>query len=147
MWSLTNGKKVINLPKLPRNEASSWFWDVIKATRLEPPTRTNYNIIDHDLMTTFAERWHSKTNTFHLPIGEVGITLDDVQCPLHLPITGPFLNHDRLRRIEGVELVHKNLGIDDILSIMSYINQNSVKPHISPNDGYTNSSKYNKSGL
>ncbi|MCI57219.1 serine/threonine-protein phosphatase 7 long form-like protein, partial [Trifolium medium] len=30
----------------------------------------------------------SKTSTFHLPLGDLGITLDDVQCLLHLPIQG-----------------------------------------------------------
>ncbi|GAU28943.1 hypothetical protein TSUD_59560 [Trifolium subterraneum] len=34
-----------------------------------------------------------ETDTFHLPIGEVTITLDDVSCLLHIPITGEMLNH------------------------------------------------------
>lgn len=111
MRSLANGKKVINLPKLPRYVA--WFWDAVTETGLEPLTRTNYSIIDHGLMTAFADRWHPETDTFHLPIGEAGITLDDVQCLLHLPITGPFLNHEKLTRYEAVELVHRNLGIPE----------------------------------
>ncbi|MCI58298.1 serine/threonine-protein phosphatase 7 long form-like protein, partial [Trifolium medium] len=56
-----------------------WFWDPIVALGLEPLTRTNYSILDHGVLTAFAERWHPETITFHLPVGEVGITLDDVQ--------------------------------------------------------------------
>ncbi|MCH98471.1 putative IMP dehydrogenase/GMP reductase, partial [Trifolium medium] len=111
MRSVPNGRKVINLPKFPRHV--EWFWDAIHATGLEPLTRTNYGIIDHGLMTAFADRWHPETHTFHLPIGEVGITLDDVQCLLHLPITGPFLNHEKMQKYVAVDLVHRNLGIDE----------------------------------
>jgi hypothetical protein len=113
MWSVANENKVINLPKLPRNQESSWFWDVITATGLEPLTRTNYSIIDYGLMTTFAERWHPETNIFHLPIGEVAITLDDVQCLPHFSITGPFLSNERMRKDEGMDLVQRNLGLDE----------------------------------
>jgi hypothetical protein len=113
MRSLANEKKVINLPKLPRTDDNSWFWDAVTATGLEPLTRTNYSVVDHDLMPALAERWHSETKTFHLPIGEAGITLDDVQCLLHISTTGSFLNYKRLRRTEGIELVVRNLGIDE----------------------------------
>ncbi|GAU37261.1 hypothetical protein TSUD_319150 [Trifolium subterraneum] len=40
-----------------------------------------------------GERWQPETGTFHLPIGEMTITLDDVSCLLHIPITGKMLNH------------------------------------------------------
>jgi len=35
-----------------------------------------------------VKRWHGETSTFHLPVGELTITLDDVSSLLHLPITG-----------------------------------------------------------
>ncbi|MCH98345.1 serine/threonine-protein phosphatase 7 long form-like protein, partial [Trifolium medium] len=50
--------------------------------------RCSFKIIDSSLVSAFAERWHQETNTFHLPIGEMTITLDDVSCLLHLPISG-----------------------------------------------------------
>ena len=34
------------------------------------------------------ESWHGETSTFHLPVGELTITLDDVSSLLHLPIAG-----------------------------------------------------------
>jgi hypothetical protein len=103
MWSLANGKKVINLQK-PRHNVD-WFWGVVIESGLELLTRTNYNIIDQGLMTAFAERWHMETCTVHLPIGGVGITLDNFQCLLHLWIDDLFLNHGKCTRVEGVELV------------------------------------------
>jgi hypothetical protein len=48
----------------------------------------SFIIIDNALVCAFVERWHQETNTFHLPIGEMTITLDDVSCLLHLPISG-----------------------------------------------------------
>jgi hypothetical protein len=57
MRSLANGKKVISLPKLVReNDDNSWFWNTVEATGLEPLIRTSYSVIDHGLMTAFAER-------------------------------------------------------------------------------------------
>ena len=40
--------------------------------------------------------WHKETSGFHLPIGEVTITLDDVASLLHLPITGAFHSFETL---------------------------------------------------
>ena len=45
--------------------------------------------IDHALITGLVERWRPKTNTFHLPIGEVIVTLQDVTYIYGLPINGP----------------------------------------------------------
>ncbi|PNX60839.1 serine/threonine protein phosphatase 7 long form [Trifolium pratense] len=44
-------------------------------------------------VVAFTERWHPETGTFHLPIGGMTITLDDVSCLLHIPISGNMLNH------------------------------------------------------
>ena len=35
--------------------------------------------IDHHLVTALVERWRQNTHTFHLPIGECTITLEDVE--------------------------------------------------------------------
>ncbi|KAK2421162.1 protein MAIN-LIKE [Trifolium repens] len=120
MRSVANGKKVINLPKLPRTRAYDWFWKAIEATGLEGLTRTSYSIIDHGLMTAFAERWHPETNTFHLPIGEVAITLDDIQCLLHLPITGRFLHHSRMRKDEAMDLLKRHLGVEEEIILLNF---------------------------
>ncbi|GAA0166172.1 hypothetical protein LIER_21391 [Lithospermum erythrorhizon] len=40
------------------------------------------------LITAFVERWHPETNSFHMPFGEMTITLHDVSAILGLNITG-----------------------------------------------------------
>lgn len=69
--------------------------------------------INHELISAFVERWHSETSSFHMPWGEMTVTLDDVSALLHLPLTGTPLAHrphfdtaDAIRA--GVDL----LGID-----------------------------------
>ena len=49
--------------------------------------------VDHALITTLVKRWCPETHTFHLPHGEMGITLQDIEVMLGisvdgLPITG-----------------------------------------------------------
>ncbi|XP_028181313.1 protein MAIN-LIKE 1-like [Glycine soja] len=42
------------------------------------------------LISSFVKRWHTETSSFHLPVGEFSITLDDVASFLHLRIVGAF---------------------------------------------------------
>ncbi|CAJ2676325.1 unnamed protein product [Trifolium pratense] len=97
-----SGKKVMDIVKPPRSER--WFWDPIEASGLELLTRVNFSVLDYGVIWAFVERWHPETSTFHLPLGELGITLDDVQCLLHLPIQGKFLNHTKMSRGEGADM-------------------------------------------
>ena len=48
-------------------------------------TRCN---IDKGLITALVERWRPETNTFHLPVGECTVTLEDVCCLWGLSISG-----------------------------------------------------------
>ena len=56
-------------------------------------TKCSYETIDKGLLFAFTERWHRETNTFHLPIGEMTITLNDVSSLLHIPIVGGFYSY------------------------------------------------------
>ncbi|XP_028223279.1 protein MAIN-LIKE 2-like [Glycine soja] len=79
--------------------------DIVAATGLSPLTACSLNTSDRGLIYAFAERWHKETSSFHLPIGEVTITLDDVASLLHLPITSVFHTFDALHVDQAVDLL------------------------------------------
>ncbi|RVW18813.1 Serine/threonine-protein phosphatase 7 long form-like [Vitis vinifera] len=51
--------------------------------------RVGHISLDWPLITSLVERWRPETHTFHLPIGEMTITLQDVAMILGLRIHGP----------------------------------------------------------
>ena len=44
--------------------------------------------LDHALITAFVKRWRPETHSFHLPHGEMTITLQDVEVIMGMPIEG-----------------------------------------------------------
>ncbi|KAI5409504.1 hypothetical protein KIW84_055074 [Lathyrus oleraceus] len=73
--------------------------------------RTSLNKIDTNLVSAFVERWHLETSSFHMPFGEMSITLDDVACLLHLPIRGIFWSPQDVTEELAVELAVDYLGV------------------------------------
>ncbi|KAH1228734.1 Protein MAIN-LIKE 1 [Glycine max] len=69
---------------------------MIAATRLDPLIRCSVITTDPGLISAFVERWHRETSSFHLPVGEVTITLDDASSLLHIPITGTLHSFEPL---------------------------------------------------
>ena len=69
----------------------------VVAFGLSPLCDILYEYLDVGLILGFVERWHPETNTFHLPICEMTITLDDVWSLLHFPITGQFCSTENLK--------------------------------------------------
>ena len=65
--------------------------DIIKLVGLEGLFRAPSKEIDHCLISALVKRWWSETHTFHLPHGEMSITLEDVEVILGLPIDGEVL--------------------------------------------------------
>ena len=65
--------------------------DIIKLLRLEGLFRAPSREIDHCLISALVERWRPETHTFHLPHGEISITLQDVEVIYELPIEGEVL--------------------------------------------------------
>ena len=51
-------------------------------------SKAAFSTVDPVLATCMIERWQPETNSFHLPFGEMTITLDDVKQILKLPVTG-----------------------------------------------------------
>jgi len=47
--------------------------------------------INHHLITALVERWRTEMHTFHLPLEEATVTLEDVVVQLGLPIDGELI--------------------------------------------------------
>ncbi|XP_006582556.1 protein MAIN-LIKE 1-like [Glycine max] len=81
------------------------------ATRLSPLITCSIDTSDWRLISAFVERWHRETSSFHLPVGEVSITLDDVASLLYLPIVGAFHTFEPLHVDEAVLMLVKLLEV------------------------------------
>lgn len=69
---------------------------LVAGTSLSSLVTCSLDIGDGRFMSPFAKRWHKKTNSFHLPIGNISIILDDMTSLLHLPIIGAFHTYDTI---------------------------------------------------
>ena len=78
---------------------------------LSPLIGCSVVIGDLGWISAFAERWHRESNTLHLLVGELTITLDDVACLLHLPITGALHRFEPLAMDEVVLLLIELLEV------------------------------------
>jgi hypothetical protein len=90
-------------------DQNEWFWSEVNMSGLTPLLTSGYENISHGFVCAMTERWHKETNNFHLPVGEMTITLDDVACLLCIPITGKLLPDIELTREEGLEMMQEDL--------------------------------------
>ncbi|KAK9992487.1 hypothetical protein SO802_027472 [Lithocarpus litseifolius] len=65
--------------------------NIINLVGLEGLFRAPSKGIDHCLILALVERWQPETHMFHLPHGEMSITLEDVEVILGFPIDGEVL--------------------------------------------------------
>jgi len=90
-------------------EENQWFWNEVNASGLTPLLNTWYENISNRFICALSERWHEETNNFHLHVGEMTITLDDVACLLGIPITRRLLDDRELTRTEGIHMLQHDL--------------------------------------
>jgi len=69
---------------------------LVAVTGLSSLIACSVDTCNRELIFAFVERWHKKTSSFHPPVGEVTITLDDVASLLHLSIIGAFHSFETL---------------------------------------------------
>ena len=84
----------------------------LKESGLHDLVFLGYATVRHALLMTLCERWHPETSTFHMPLGEMTVTLDDVACLMHLLIEGRMLSHPKkMLRHEACALLVRHLGV------------------------------------
>nr|XP_004494004.1 protein MAIN-LIKE 1-like [Cicer arietinum] len=105
---VAHGKKMQQFtpPVLPR-PIENW----VNLSCLNPLQRGSLMMIDNNLIYAFVEIWHSETSSFHIPFGEMTITLDDVANLLGLPIRGEFYSPPNVDRVTTCNLVITLLGV------------------------------------
>lgn len=92
-----------------------WFWDPVEASGLHDLLCTGYSSVTHAMVRALCERWHTETSSFHLPVGEMTINLDDVYNLLYLPIQGRMLDHDAVvDRDHEITLMTRLLAMSDV---------------------------------
>lgn len=103
---VSHGRKVYKIGR-PTPEIKG----LIVGTGLSPLIRYSVITTDPRLISAFVKRWHRETSTFHLPVGELTITLDDVASLLHLPITGALHTFEPLVTSDAIGLLTELLEV------------------------------------
>jgi hypothetical protein len=111
---VNNGKKIEAMHDKDTTPimAARWWRHRLQGTGLSWLQETSYSLIDHSLICAFVERWHEETLSFHLPLGEMTVTLDVVSCLMHIPIDGMLLSHEFISRDDAVDSMVTYLGSD-----------------------------------
>ena len=76
-----------------------------------PLFQTGYKNINPGLITAMSYRCNVKTNSFHLPVKEMIVTLDDVTCLLHIPIVGRLVGDEDVGYETGMPLLQSEMGM------------------------------------
>ena len=71
--------------------------DAVTRCGLGPLIACTHRDLSNVLVFAFCERWHPEKNSFHLPFGEMTITLDDVGAILDIPVTSRTVSHQPLK--------------------------------------------------
>jgi len=107
---INHGDKILSLRR--PNENADWFWGKVRESGLHDLVYMGYATVSHALLMTLCERWHPETNTFHMSLGEMTVTLDDVVCLMHVQIEGRMLSHGKkMLRHDKMTLLVRHLGV------------------------------------
>jgi len=108
--AINHGNKILSLGR--PNENQNWFRGPLRESGLYDLVYLGYATVPHALMMTLCERWNPKTSTFHMPLGKMIVTLDDVACLTHLQIEQRMLSHGKkMLRHEACALLVRHLGV------------------------------------
>ncbi|XP_028180688.1 protein MAIN-LIKE 1-like [Glycine soja] len=96
----SHGRKVHSLGRLvPAIEG------LVAGTGLSPLIACSVDTDNRGLLSSFVEQRNQETSSFHLPMGELTITLDDVSSILHLPVVGDLHAFQPLHVDDAVQML------------------------------------------
>ncbi|XP_047167765.1 protein MAINTENANCE OF MERISTEMS-like [Vigna umbellata] len=104
---ISHGKKVNKLGPCHKG-----IQHIVLNSNLMRLTEICYDYVDKGLLLGFIERWHFESSSFHLPIGEMSVTLDDVSTSLHQPVMGQMCDLEELDFEEAHTALVQLLGVD-----------------------------------
>ena len=73
---------------VPEGGLDPWIAAYIADAGLQGLLRVPNIDLDHALITALVERWRPKTHSFHLPYGEMTITLQDMEALMRVLVDG-----------------------------------------------------------
>ncbi|KAH6785794.1 hypothetical protein C2S51_038249 [Perilla frutescens var. frutescens] len=95
----------------PAEDSSVTWKTLVKKSGLLRLRKLAYRAPNRNLVSAFVERWHPETNSFHLPFGEMSITLEDVYCLTGLCIEGRPVEFAGEDVAGGQHMVRRLLGV------------------------------------
>ena len=101
---------------------------LVAGTGVSPLIRCSVITTDPGLISAFIERRHRETSTFHLPVGELAITLDDVAPLLHIPITGALHTFEPLVTSDSIGLLTELLEVNH--EEATFETRQASEPHV-----------------
>ncbi|BFG15780.1 hypothetical protein CerSpe_020540 [Prunus speciosa] len=95
------------------NPNNDIFKGYIQRSGLEQLIRCSYWNANKIVVSTFTERWHPKTNTFHMLFGVMTFTLDDVSSILGILVSGAMVALLEDDNDTNFKLLVNYLGVTD----------------------------------
>ena len=93
----------------------SRIYETVHRSGLASLTSCSHRVASRPLLSAFCERWQPETTTFHMPFGEMTITLDDVASILHIPVTGAMISFSQSLHVDDAKaLLVELLGTTDV---------------------------------
>ncbi|XP_070020104.1 serine/threonine-protein phosphatase 7 long form homolog [Nicotiana sylvestris] len=103
LWDFMRGRDFH--PRVVQRLWDTGFYRIFEIGRLQ---------LDWSLIMALIERWRPETHTFHLPIGEATITLQDVEVLYGMPVDGlPVALPQTMRymtRVQYLDLLQQLTG-------------------------------------
>ena len=89
--------------------------ETVHRSGLVPLISCSHRVASRPMLSAFYERWQPEITTFHLPFGEITITLDDIASILHIPITGSMMSFSQPLWVDDANaLLVELLGTTDV---------------------------------